>query len=208
MKKFLIALSALTFIFAVAGCSYFGDEEATEDEVTGEETAVEVEIDEDGKSDEVEGWLTYTHEDWGFSVEYPEEWTAEQDEHGRSFVTITSDTRAVEALEYMDMGGFAAIDARIMLYDSYLDLPNNSDELSFTDWLASEDSYFNGTYTPTTVSGVDAYLIVSSDELLGGEYRFIMLEHEGRIYSINFNVPNIDDYAIERNHMMESFELL
>jgi len=102
-----------------------------------------------------------------------------------------------------------AIDAQITIRDSYLDLPNNDEELSLTDWLAAGNAYFDeGTYTPTTVAGVDSYLVVYSDSLLGDDYRFIILEHEGRIYQLNFNAPNNDDYVIERNHMMESFGLL
>jgi len=86
-----------------AGCSAFTDDDADHEEGDSEVVEEEAEIDEDGKSGEEEeeeeaaAWLTYTDEEWGFYFEYPEEWTAERDEHGRQFVNIVSAERAAEA---------------------------------------------------------------------------------------------------------------
>ena len=219
MKNYLIALAALSLIFA--GCASSGNDADQED--VDLEVVEDVELDEDGKSGEEETqeeaeevgtdstgeWANFTSTSLGFTMEYPADWTAKMDDHGRSFMTVTSPARLSEAEKYMDMGGFIGIDVQIKTYDSYLDLPNNDDELTLDEWVATENSYFEGgDYSSITIDGRDGYLISYSNILLGDDYRFVMFEYKGKIYELNFNVPNEETYVIERNHMMDSFNLL
>jgi predicted AlkP superfamily pyrophosphatase or phosphodiesterase len=80
--------------------------------------------------------------------------------------------------------------------------------LSFESWLKTEDNYFDGPVTETTVDGAIAYKIESTDSFDGSEDVFTMVEHNGKIYELNFNVPSADDYMEEREHMLDSFQFL
>ncbi len=148
-------------------------------------------------------WSTYTSEEYGFSVNFPSSWSVEEDSHGRPYLFFTSPERA-EATEGVEG---TVIDARIAVYANSEDLPNNDDGLSFETWLETENSYFDGEPMQTTVNGFSGYSMKNKG-LAGIESEFIMLEHEGRIYELNFNVPDANDYVEEREHMLDSFQFL
>jgi len=152
-------------------------------------------------------WNIYKNEKYGFSFEYPSDWILEEDSHGRPFVLLTSPERKIAAQD-AEGDEIVVIDARIKTYSSFKDLPNNTEGLNFEDWLKVEDSYFDGEVTSTIVDGLDAYLIHSSGGYREVENEFIMLEYNGKIYELNFNVPSSNDYLEERDHMLQSFELI
>lgn len=147
-------------------------------------------------------WLSYTSENFNFSLEYPGAWTVEEDtqdrSYSRSYVFFTSPER-IEASKGVEGDQMIKIDGRIKIYENSEDLPNNGENLEFEEWLEAENKYFDGVVEETTVDGEIAY------ELDGS---FIMLEHEGKIYELNFNVPNTDDFVEEREHMLNSFHFL
>lgn len=148
-------------------------------------------------------WSTYTSEEYSFSVNFPSTWTVEEDTHGRPYVFFTSPERA-EAGQEDDP---VMIDARIIVYAGSEDLPNNDDRLSFETWTETENTYFDGEPTETTVDGFSGYFMKSKG-FANIESEFIMVEHDGRVYELNFNVPDANDYAEEREHMLDSFQFL
>ena len=149
-----------------------------------------------------EWWSTYTNEKYGFSINFPSTWSVKEDSHGRPYVYFSSPGRAENQEDDPVM-----IDARIITYSSSEDLPNNDDGLSFENWIGTEDKYFDGEVTSTTVDGVNAYLIHDTG-MAGKTYEFSMVEYEGRIYELNFNVPDSEDYLEEREQMLDSFHFL
>lgn len=151
----------------------------------------------EGEDSELE-WSTYTNEDFGFSLELPSAWTAEEDPQGRPYVFFTSPER-IEASKDVEGDQAVKIDARIKIFESSKDLPNNSNDLELEEWLETENKYFDGGVEETTVDGKIAY------ELDGS---FIMVENEEKIYELNFNVPNTDDFVEEREDMLNSFQFL
>jgi len=156
-------------------------------------------------------WNIYTNEKYGFSFEYPSDWFLEDDSHGRPYVLLTSPERKIAA-QNAEGDEIVVIDAKITTYNSYKDLPNNKDGLNFESWLKVEDDYFNGEITPITVDDLSAYLIHSTSKYRNVDYNFdfefVMLEHNEKIYQLNFNVPSSNDYLEERDHMLQSFELI
>lgn len=199
-KKSLIFTFATLVFFA--GCEVpfdmnFSSEEPTE-ESDEESTGF---IDEE----ELSGiqWSTYTSEEFGFSVNFPSTWDVEEDAQGRPYVSFTSPERT---------GGtegdqMIKIDAQIKVYSDTEDLPNNAEDLSFEEWIETENSYFDGQPMQTTVDGVSGYSMRSKG-FANIESEFIMIEHDGKIYELNFNVPDANDYEEERQGMLESFQFL
>ena len=151
-------------------------------------------------------WSIYTSEEYSFSVNFPSTWSVEEDSHGRPYVFFTSPERA-KAGEGIEGDQMVQIDARIAVYASSEDLPNNKEDLSFEAWLETEDTYFDEEPVRITLDGSNGYLMESKG-FANIESEFIMLEYEGKIYELNFNVADSDDYMEEREHMQSSFQFL
>lgn len=191
----------------VDGADYFGEKiygpfDLGEPELENPDTSSAGVIETSGGA-----WNIYTNETFGFSFEFPSDWFLEDDSHSRPYVLLTSPERKIAAQD-AEGDEIIVIDAKITTYGSYKDLPNNKDELDFKSWLKVEDNYFNGEVTLTTVDGLDAYLIHSTGGIRDVENEFIMLEFNGKIYELNFNVPSSNDYLEERDHMLQSFEII
>lgn len=154
-----------------------------------------------------EEWSSYASTSYGFSFEYPKSWTLEEDTHARPYVLLTSPERR-EAGEGAEGDQMILIDAKIRVYPSNEDLPNNDEGLSFEQWIDTEDTYLNGEVTPTTVAGAEGFTIEGIDSFNDSPTLFTMVEHNGKIYELNFNVAGANDYTAERAHMLSSFKFL
>lgn len=196
MLKQFITLGLASSLFLTACEVPINYEQSLKD--SSEETSTETEM-----STTDTQWSTYTSEKYGFSVNFPKDWDVEEDTHGRPYVLFTSPERA-EAGQVINP---VMIDARIIVYTSSEDLPNNEDGLSFETWIETENTYFDGEPMQTTMNGFSAYSMKSKG-FANIESEFIMLKHEGRIYELNFNVPDANDYVEEREYMLDSFQFL
>lgn len=198
MKFIPLALASCLFL---ASCEISTNYEQPSQGSPEESTDIQ-ETDDNEKASNQQ-WSTYTSEKYGFVVNFPSMWSVEEDSHERPYIFFTSPERA-EADQEEDP---IVIDARIIVYATAEELPNNDDGLSFENWIKTEEKYFNGEVEFTTVDGVDAYLI-NTTGFAGIASEFIMVEHEGKIYELNFNVPDANDYTEERQQMLESFQFL
>ena len=202
LKKSL--LLALTSSLLLVACQ--SDPEVTQEPATSDPT-VETSQEDTQTSAEIE-WKTYISSNYGFSFEYPETWTLEEDTHARPYVLLTSPER-LEAGKGTEGDQMILIDAKIRVYPSNKDLPNNTMGLSFDQWMASENTYLNEAHvSETTISGESGYLFTDVSSFDGTPYTFAMVEHNGKIYELNLNVAGAKDHLTERTHIFSSFQFV
>ena len=199
-------LLALAFSLLLVACQ--SDPEVTETDPTTTPEPTAQTTQEDTKPAPEVDWETYISSSYGFSFEYPETWTLEEDTHARPYVLLTSPER-LKAGKGAEGDQMILIDAKIRVYPSNQDLPNNKTGLSFDQWVMSENAYLNeAQVSQATISGESAYLVERISSFDEAPYVLSMVEHNGKIYELNFNVADSDDYMTERTRMLSSFQFV
>lgn len=190
MKKIILTIALTTLVFVACGTT---------------------QIDISKLPEPAEHFLRYTSVENGFTLEYQEEWVVKEDKQGRNFVTFTSIELLAQLLRAEIDGTLGdnviIIDSQIQTFASTDELPNNSEGLSFEEWINTEENYFDEVLAVVEVDGEEGYLLTVTG-MADIQTTFIMVKHNKRVYILNFNVPEADTFAEVGQHMLDTFSWL
>ena len=148
--------------------------------------------------DEMSSWPVYSN--YGFEFQYPDDWVVEDFE---GLVTLTSPGRA-EFNENADENTNILPDVSIKIYDSLTAIPENESGQALSEWAMAEKEFFDGIIGERDLNGETAYILYNLEEE-EVETTFIFVEHAGKVYDINFDVPAQNDMAFVRQNMFSTF---
>lgn len=196
MKKIILSLSILALLPLLSACSNSGNTETDLPEEEPEPVELHLEMDvEEAYQDEV---LTFSNEKNGYSLTYPATWSILDESNTSNTVYFISPERQ----QQMNSGDFYGKigDFVITTFDSNLNLPGNSEGLSFEEFFSEPFAYtINSEKEAFTLGTATGYRKLG-DPFDGSE--IIMLEFDDGIIQIS---PGLwSEYGSEKELMLMS----
>lgn len=156
-------------------------------------------------SNQSENWQTYRNDEYGFKVNYPEDW---------SVVSITNNSSCFRnkiRQERIQDGIMTALcDSTISVFDSTDNLPGNNDEqgLSLSEFLDNE-AYLNtlSEKEEIIINGVSGYRVYPGSISMGLPSSSIYLEYKNKLYVLT-NSANEDEKASTKQTVEEAGRII